>query len=342
MPRRLVLFLLFAFFSLVSSAQRQQPAAPPQTPRQALIEIVTKGAEGITKHLTVEVQELIAKSNNKAALAVLGGFSSARPQGLQTFDSGPVLFTFTEQQMKFEVRVENDDLAGDRDDLQLSLHSFRDGLEQEVDFGWMKPSRFIVSLKQQQGLWRLDKISVAAEFPFGDPAFFEKTFLKAADARAAGLSTVSGGIATSDVKANNEAPPAMHPEQLLMMLGFAETSFARQHPDKGFTCSLGELAEESKNMGIDGQLSSGVVGGYRIRLTGCEGRPAGSYQIIAEPVAGRGLKAFCVDATQNVRFSEDGQGSTCLAFGKVSGFISDEGLEDVHHSELVVHTVREK
>src|SRR5437899_1848644 len=124
MPRGLVSLLLFAIFTLVAFAQRQQPAAPPQTPRQALIEIVTKGAEGITKHLTMEVQELLANSSNKSALAVLTGFSSMKPdKGLQTFDSGPILFTYSEpaQHMKFEVRVENDDLAGDRDELQLSL-----------------------------------------------------------------------------------------------------------------------------------------------------------------------------------------------------------------------------
>jgi hypothetical protein len=322
MPRSSIsfIFLTVLAFSLFASAQ--QHAAPPklQTPRQALIEIATKGAEGISKHLTVEVQALLAKSSNKAALGFLGSFNSMKPdKGLQAFDSGPVLFTYNDsaQHTKYEVRIDNDDMAGDQDDLQLSLHAFRDGQEQESDFGLLSP-RFTVSLKQQQGIWRLNKISVGADVPIGDPAFFEKTFLKTFDQTTPGLGAVAGGIYVADAKPSNEATQALPPEQLIMMLGFAESTFASQHPDKGFTCSLTELAETGKVMGIDNQVSTGVSGGYRIRLSGCEGRPAGSFQITVEPVvAAAGEKAYCTDATHNVRFSDDGKGSSCLSFGKV-------------------------
>jgi hypothetical protein len=322
MPRP---FIAFAFFTVISFswfASAQQQTAPPklQTPRQALIEIATRGAEGISKHLTVEVQALLTKSSSKAALGFLGSFNSMKPdKGLQAFDSGPVLLTYNDsaQHTKYEVRVDNDDMAGDQDDLQLSLHAFRDGQEQESDFGLLSP-RFTVSLKQQQGIWRLSKISLGADVPIGDPAFFEKTFLKTFDQTAAGLGVVAGATSLGEAKANSEAPRAMPPEQLIMMLGFAESTFASQHPDKGFTCSLTELAEAGKVMGIDSQVSTGVSGGYRIRLSGCEGRPAGSFQVTAEPVvAAADVKAYCTDATHNVRFSDDGKGSSCLSFGKV-------------------------
>ncbi|HEX7287270.1 MAG TPA: hypothetical protein VF532_13880 [Candidatus Angelobacter sp.] len=324
MPRAsipLVFFTVVAFSLFASAQQQAAPPKPPQTPRQALVEIATKGAEGISKHLTVEVQALLAKSSNKAAIGFLGSFNSMKPdKGLQAFDSGPVLFTHNDsaQHTKYEVRVDNDDMAGDQDDLQLSLHAFRDGQEQESDFGLLSP-RFTVSLKQQQGIWRLSKISLGADVPIGDPAFFEKIFLKTFDQATAGLGAVAGGTYVADSKSSSESPRAMPPEQLIMMLGFAESTFASQHPDKGFTCSLTELAEAGKVMGIDSQVSTGVSGGYRIRLSGCEGRPAGSFQITAEPVvAAAGVKAYCTDATHNVRFSEDGKGSSCLAFGKVS------------------------
>lgn len=337
-------FFTLAAFSLVAAAQQQAAPPKPQTPRQALIEIATKGAEGISKHLTVEVQALLAKSSNKAAIGFLGSFNSMKPdKGLEAFDSGPVLFTYNDsaQHTKYEVRVDNDDMAGDQDDLQLSLHAFRDGQEQESDFGLLSP-RFAVSLKQQQGIWRLSKISLGADVPIGDPAFFEKTFLKVAEGGASGLSAVTGVSSAGDVKAGTEPPRAMPPEQVVMMLGYAEDTFAGQHPETGFTCSLTALADTNQIMGVDRQVATGVYNGYRFNLSGCEGKPAGSFQITAEPVlAVAGAKAFCTDATHNVRFSEDGKGSSCLMFGKVNLW-SGAGLVDFHSTEVVVHTKPDK
>ncbi len=173
MPRWRLFFALFALLastSIVVSAQ-QTPPPKPQTPRQALIEIVTTGAEGVVKHLTVEVQETLAKSDKKSGLAMLTGFSSMAPQkGLQTFETGPVLFAYSDptQHIKYEVQVDNDDMNGDQDELQLSLHAFRDGQEQEQDFGLMS-SRFTVSLKRQHNIWRLNNISVGVDLPVGSP-----------------------------------------------------------------------------------------------------------------------------------------------------------------------------
>jgi hypothetical protein len=101
------------------------------------------------------------------------------------------------------------------------------------------------------------------------------------------------------------------------MLGIAESLFARQHAETGFTCSLTDLAETGKNLGIDPQVSAGIYKGYRISVSGCQGKPAGSFQISLEPVSGGGGKAYCIDATQNVRVSDDGRGATCLTSGKL-------------------------
>jgi hypothetical protein len=110
------------------------------------------------------------------------------------------------------------------------------------------------------------------------------------------------------------------------MLGVAESMFARIHPDVGFTCSLPELAETSKMMGVDQQVSVGTYNGYRFTLAGCEGKPAGSFQVTAEPAAAKpGAHSFCTDATQNVRVSSDGPGATCLSSGKVQTNHVDDG-----------------
>ena len=94
-----------------------------------------------------------------------------------------------------------------------------------------------------------------------------------------------------------------------------ESTYARQHPDQGFTCSLGDL---TASMESELQFPGGAYQGYKITLGGCQGRPAGSFQVIMEPlVQGAGMKAMCTDATRNIRVADDGRGSSCLAFGKV-------------------------
>jgi hypothetical protein len=335
MPRSLSLFLFLTVCTVAVLAPGQQPqAAPPQTPRQALIEIVTGGAEGISKHLTVEVQELLAKS--KSGSETLAGVNFIKPEkGLQTFDSGPVLVTYTEsaKHSKYEVHVDNDDMAGDQDDFQLSIHEIRDGQEQDTSLGLMS-ARFTVSLKQQKGIWRLSNINVGIDLQVGSAEFFKKTFLRDGEHRSTGMGLVAS---TGSAGANEPAKAvSMRPEQVVLMLGFAESTFANQHPETGFTCSLTALAESTQLMGVDRQVSTGVYNGYRFNLSGCEGKPAGSFQITAEPVgATAGAKAFCTDATHNVRFSEDGKGANCLSFGKVTTMPDVEGL-GLQHSEIVL------
>jgi hypothetical protein len=101
------------------------------------------------------------------------------------------------------------------------------------------------------------------------------------------------------------------------MLAFAEGMYANLHPDVGFTCSLSDLVSQAKPFGVDPAIANGVFSGYKFALSGCQGTPAGSFQLTAEPAAvAPGVKAFCTDATHNIRFSEDGRAATCLVSGK--------------------------
>jgi hypothetical protein len=311
-------FLLLSIFSLNVLAQKQPPSPKLQTPRQALIEMISKGGDSVLKHLTVEVQEMFLKPENKAAAPMLTALTSMKPEnGLQTFEAGDVLVSFTEptQNLKYEVRVDDDDMAGTEDTLSLSLHMLRDGKEEDAGV-WLLSSHFSINLKQQQNIWRVNKISVGADFPIGDPEFIKKIFLHN-DTHVhttTGLMAIGGG---ADAAPGQNQVRRMSPEQLVTMLGFAESTFARQHPETGFTCSLAELGGTAKMLGVDQQATTGTYNGYRIGLSGCEGKPAGSYQIIIEPIsAGTGSKAFCSDATQNVRVLDGGNGANCLAFGK--------------------------
>jgi hypothetical protein len=319
----------------------QQPGtAPLQTPRQALIEMIAGGEQGITKHLTVDVQQALKKPGNAQAASTLflgevKGIYAVAGQALQTFESGPVLLAFNEpaQHKKFEVHVDNDDLSGEEDNMDLSLHSFTDGQEQTEDWQF-SASRFTVSMKRQEGTWRLNKISIGAELPVGDAAFIEKMFGKASGGQATGVNLNTPTAETHvalDFRPSDEAPQAMAPEQVVTMLGFAESTFARMHPDTGFTCALPELAETSKVIGVDQQVNIGTYSGYRFALSGCEGKPAGSFRITAEPVVAKpGTKAFCTDATQNLRVSDDGHAATCLASGRVQQPSAEEADIQMH------------
>jgi hypothetical protein len=338
MRRNCYFFLLLVTLVFTTCALSQPQVAPkPQTARQALIEIGTKGGDALLKHLTVEVQDALKASGklNSAGLSMLNGMSA--PSGLQSFEDGDVLFAFDVpiEHTRFEVHVDNDDLNGEEDSISLSLHSFRDDKEQDLAWGLMS-SHFTVTMKMQQKVWRVDKISIGAEFPVGDAKFIEKALLKP---QASSLDQASGfhvvtPRTTVQVDSNpiQTASQEMPAEQVVAMLAYAESSFAKLHPEVGFTCSLSELEESSKMMGIDQQVNSGSYNGYHFALSGCEGKPAGSFQIIAEPLgASKTGKAFCTDATQNLRISDDGRGATCLASGKVQDAqAGEEGQVGLH------------
>ena len=335
---------MFAFLFLVVlasttpiDAQEKASAPQPQTPKQALLEIIHGGQSAVMKHLTVDVQQLLAKPENKSAtmgLAMFDAFKAQAGGDLQTFETGPVLLAVNEprQHQKFEIRVENDDLNGDQDTLDLSLHETRDGQEQRDELGFFS-TRISVIMNSQQDVWPLSSIKMGFEIPVGNAEFLQQTFLKPMNS--AGVTSIGVNIPQStadgmtgmkvgaeDALPQHETtfvlkPADMPPELLVVVLGMAETSFAKAHTDVGFTCSLADLAGQSSELGIDHKISSGVYNGYKINLAGCQGKPAGSFQISLKPASsGAAGKAYCVDATQNVRVSDDGRGATCLVSGR--------------------------
>src|SRR5215471_6461314 len=312
------LFLVL-FFNIFLVAQKQAAPEPPQTPRQALIEIIKGDSKALMKHLTVEVQELLGKPDYAAGLlgssVGFGNWTRRAGAEVNTFDNGLVLLSVNDPKalQKFEIHVDTEAMSGDSDTMELSFHTFYDGAEQQQEWQPIL-SRFAVTLVMQNKIWRLSKLEAGAQFLIGDPEFLKKTVLKSFDEAAK--------MAKSKERINmeNDGEPSprteVSGEEMLQTLGYAEQAYARQHPDVGFTCSLAQLAEVGKGFGIDPQMATGVSGGYKIDLTGCQGHPAGSFQITAEPL--KGGKAYCTDATHNVRMSDDGRVFTCLTAGRIS------------------------
>lgn len=321
--RKVFFATLFLFaFAILSSAQQQQqtPPAPPQNPRQALIEM----ANGqVVKHLTIEVQQLLNQPENKQALAPLVFASSMKKEmgeDVQLFESGPVLASMndTRNHRKIEVQVNNDDMSGDQDVLELSVHSFRDGVEQDEEWQTFL-SHFTVTMVQQQNIWRLNKIGIGVELAVGDPEFLKKTYLKSINGVGPGMVGASVGLDAHSSSSEPEQTHELTGSQLAIYLALAEQTYASQNADIGFTCSLADLARSPVLINNSAQISSGISNGYKLSLTGCQGKPAGSFQITVEPMPGKAGKAFCTDATRNIRVSDDGRGATCLIAGKPAG-----------------------
>lgn len=290
------------------------------------------------KHLTVEMQKSLqgdGKNNPAAQLATLDQIKAASSE-FQTFETGQVLLAANDPKSheKFEVHVESDDLSGDTDTIDISFHQFHDGVETDIPYAAML-SRFTVGMKKQENIWRLNEISINVKVPVGDPKLLEKF--------GNGMGTGMIGAKIGSSGASEAAKPRdMSPREAIMMLGFAEASFARSHPETGFTCILADLAKPNL-LNLDPRMFSGEpYHGYKFTLSGCQDKPSGSFHLVAEPASpAAGAKAYCTDATSNVRSSDDGRGSSCLAFGKVDRVLQ-HGADDMTAVGVDVHVHPDK
>ena len=281
------------------------------------------------KHLTVEMQKSLqgdGKSNAAAQLAAFDQIKAASAD-LQVFETGQVLLSANDPKSneKFEVHVDSDDLSGDTDNMDISFHQFRDGVEQDVPYAAML-SRFTVGMKRQANVWRLNEISINIKVPVGDPKLLEKF--------GNGMPGMIGGKIGAGADGKPDKPRDMAPREAIQMLGMTESMFARTHPEIGFTCTLADLAKPNL-LNLDPRIFSGEpYHGYKFSLSGCQDKPSGSFHLVAEPVSpAAGAKAFCTDATNNVRSSADGLGSSCITSGKLASFSADEesvGVDSVH------------
>ena len=322
MSLRTAAFLLVVSSSAFLYSQTQAPAPPPQTPRQALIEMISGGQEGAMKHLTLEMQKSLQGEGKNSPIAQLATFDQIKSASsdFQVFDTGQVLLSANDPKNneKFEVHVDSDDLSGDTDNLDISFHQFRDGVEQDIPYATML-SRFTVGMKKQENIWRLNELSVNIKVPVGDPKLLEKF----GSGMGTGMLGAKVGMSSAGKPEKNSE---MAPREAVMMMGFAESQFANTHPEIGFTCTLSDLAKPDL-FNLDPRIFSGEpYRGYKFSLSGCQDKPSGSFRLIAEPVSpATGTKAYCTDATHNVRSSTDGLGSSCISSGKAASFGAEDG-----------------
>lgn len=292
--------------SASSQTEVQAPPKPPQTPRQALIEMFLGKTPGaFAKHLPrATAQALTSKGETEQTsiihrLAGIGQGLTASNH-IETFDEGPTLLTTEEDEgkvkVKTEVGVEYDSFSGDSDEIKVSIHMYRDGQPQ---FLGVIPF-LIFSLKQEDDVWKLTEATAEVHAPLTDPDYLK-------------------GI-RKRVNENNEMMASVR----VGFIGAADVQYAAKHPDRGYTCSLTDLFPKESQAGAAGQAPNDSPSpdaidqspGYNLALSGCEGAPVTKFQITATPAdSDAGMKAFCADQSGTVRSEANGNGSDCLSQG---------------------------
>jgi hypothetical protein len=309
---------------LAGSSAAQRANIAEQSPRQALIEMMSAGEAPFKKHLTVEMQNKLQNlmkgsvDNAASPLQLLTRAISPGSDKFQAFDLGQTLFSFNNPQEheRYEVQIDSEDPRGEEDIMALSLHLVRNGVEQEIPVGM----RFVLNLKRQEGTWRLNAVTLSATLLVGDPRILDKSWWSAVLVAATGGNNDSASTEAIVV----DERPKMTPLRAVRMIGMAEDIYVQKHPGLGYTCTLADLVNVGRGMDEDGmykfmdaEFAGGFYNGYRFTLSGCERKPARMFRVTAEPLAGRG-KAYCSDNTNNLRASDDGRGASCLISGKIA------------------------
>jgi hypothetical protein len=305
---------------LVGSSWAQQTAPPPQTARQALIEMFFSKTPGtFMQHLPAATRAALEKSGSLATLqqySLLTSQLQRQGQTVQTFETGSVLLSSEDLKtgQKADITVENDALRGDQDDIEVTFHTYKDGQAQRTPF----MPQVIFSMKQESQVWKLNEISVTIHLPLADP-----DFLKAITEKMRPQTSASG---TLPVHTENSAQPAGNDPRVLASIRAiltAELTYASSYPNLGYTCTLSDLdgfgggePNEHQAMLINSGLASGKRYGFVFTLSGCGGTPANHFQLTARPTGNSyGQKALCADQSAEIRSSSDANPATCLASG---------------------------
>jgi len=292
---------LAAQTTAATSAQTSTPP-PPQSARQALIEMfLGKGDKDFEKHLPEAArQALIHKgetADNSVVLKIstIGREMVAQGEHIETFDVGPTLLITTQNEghERIEVAVEHDSLLGEEDEIELSIHYYKDGQLQTLPV----VPRLSFTFKQEKEIWRLNEVTAAAHVPLTDPDYLRE-------------------LRKEQDEANETAA-----RNRVSSIASAETNYAAGHPDRGYACSTATLfpqtpAEEGAPS-YPAEAANEESNGYRLALSGCVGTPASKFRVTAVPTdPDAGLKTFCADESGILKFVTGGKSSSCFSLGE--------------------------
>src|SRR6266550_823021 len=162
---------VLAVAAIWSAAVSAQEVSTPQTARQALLEMFFSKMSGtFAKHLPAVTLAALEKSGALANLqqySLVAGQLQTQGTNFQTFETGSELLSGEDPKtrQKVEITVENDALRGERDDIELSFQTYKNGEAQRTPF----MPRMTFTMKQEARVWKLNEISVTVRLPLADP-----------------------------------------------------------------------------------------------------------------------------------------------------------------------------
>jgi TonB family protein len=313
MPRLFAWLLPLLLFSSLSA----QPEQTPQTARQALIEMFFGTASNhLEKHLSDSTRNTFKRMSSGGGMSMLDEFSAfanmtkAGGMKFETFDTGPTLLQAEEvdQNEKTEITVEADNLTGDEDEIELTLHITKEGNDQPLPF----IPHFTFIMRTEADIWRLNEIRAEVRVPLADADFLKN-------------------IERQNGKQNEQGAQL----GMRVIIG-AQNSYHQTHGT--YACSLAGLMGRGQNAsnGSFADLSTGKHGGYVYAISGCD---SNQYKVVAEPeINDSSQRAFCSDESGAMRAASDGKATTCLSSGEAVGI---EGNPGQHATGLVARAAGE-
>lgn len=285
-------------------AAQASSSPQPQSARQALIEMfMGKGADDFVKHLPDAArQKLIRKGETPETsvalrISTIGREAVGSGEHIETFDAGPniLISEQPDSHERLEVAVEHDSLLGEEDEIELSVHMYKEGQPQSLP---IIPS-LIFTLKQEKDTWKLMEVTVAGHIPLTDVDYLE------------GL--------RKEEDSSNEASAQFR----MSIIENSEKAFFANHSDIGYTCSLETLFPVSgpaEASAYNPSTPNREWKGYKFTLSGCAGTPAKRFRVLAVPVDPESqMKTFCMDQSGTVKFLPAGGNSSCFAQGQPVG-----------------------
>ena len=169
---------IIAFLVIGANAAGAQTQSPPQTARQAVLEMLfSKDPKAVQKHIPENARKIFTETDSgllnmlSAQLSMFQREAVNNRGHIETFDAGPLLFTSENPEsvrpQRIEIVVDRDDLSGDEDQIELSLRTYKNGI---LDHLPVVPS-LILDMKQEKDIWRLGQITLAIHVPLSDPDY---------------------------------------------------------------------------------------------------------------------------------------------------------------------------
>jgi hypothetical protein len=317
---RRIAISLSLMISLAVASWGQAVVSAPQTARQALMEMLFSKTPGtFARHLPAITRAALEKSGAMASLqqySLLMNEMQTQGQSFETFETGSVMLAADNPttNQKVEIRVENDALRGDDDEIQVSFRVYKNGLAERTPY--MPQMTF--SMRKEAQTWTLNEISLTVHVPLADPDLL-KSFTEKMTAPPSARVTYAAHNETPVQNAGSDSTVLAALRTILT----AEVTYAAKYPTVGYTCTLSNLdgfgsgePNEHQAMLINSGLASGKKYGFIFTLSECTGAPANGFRLTATPNANTfGRKTLCADQTGVIRSSEDANAGTCMASG---------------------------